>query len=94
MPLAALHRVEALKTLTTMLTTTESDMARSQRMASEAASQVSDGAPQSGRILQPGGLTALAAFWPHQDAQRCRLLRSSEYRLGSSAEEWAGSGCA
>ena len=42
MPLAALHRVEALKTLTTMLTTTESDMARSQRMASEAASQVSD----------------------------------------------------
>jgi hypothetical protein len=27
-------------------------------------------------------LVALAAFWPHQDAQHCCLLRISEYRLG------------
>ena len=33
-------------------------------------------------------------FWPHKDAQRCRLLRISEYRFGRSAAEWAGSGCA
>jgi len=39
-------------------------------------------------------LAALATFWPHKDAQRCRLLRTSEYRLGRSAAEWAGSGCA
>lgn len=24
------------------------------------------------------GLAALAAFWPHEDAQRCCLLRTSE----------------
>ena len=33
-------------------------------------------------------------FWPHKDAQRCCLLRISEYRFGRSAAEWAGSGCA
>ena len=38
--------------------------------------------------------TSLAAFWPHKDAQRCRLLRINEYRLGRSAVESAGSGCA
>ncbi len=37
---------------------------------------------------------SLAAFWPHKDAQRCRLLRISEYRFGRSAAERAGSGCA
>jgi len=35
----------------------------------------------------------LTPFWPHEDAQRCRVLRTSEYRLGRSAVEWVGSGC-
>ncbi len=38
--------------------------------------------------------TWLAAFWPHSNAQRCRLLCISKYRFGRSAAEWAGSGCA
>jgi hypothetical protein len=37
--------------------------------------------------LHPDGLHELAVFWPHHDAQRCRLLRISEYRFGRSAEE-------
>jgi hypothetical protein len=41
-----------------------------------------------------GLLASLAAFWPHKDAQRCRLLRISEYRFDRSAAEWAGSECA
>ena len=52
------------------------------------------GIDHSASSLHAGGLTALAAFWPHKDAQRCCLLRTREYRLGRSAEEWAGSGCA
>jgi hypothetical protein len=36
---------------------------------------------------------ALAAFWPHNDAQRCHLLRTSERYFGRPAQEWAGSGC-
>jgi hypothetical protein len=31
---------------------------------------------------------ALAAFWPHNDAQRCHLLRTSERYFGRSAPEW------
>ena len=34
-----------------------------------------------------GGQAALATFWPYKDAQRCRLVRTSEYRLGRSALE-------
>jgi hypothetical protein len=40
------------------------------------------------------GQATLAAFRPPNDAQRCHLMRTSEYRLGRSAAEWAGSGCA
>jgi hypothetical protein len=32
------------------------------------------------------------AFWPHKDAQRCRLLLINECGFGRSAVEWAGSG--
>jgi hypothetical protein len=39
--------------------------------------------------LHPGGL---AAFWPHEDAQRCHLLRISEYHSSRPAPEWAGNG--
>jgi len=34
----------------------------------------------------------LGRFWPHADAQRRRLLRTSEHHLGRSAAEGAGSG--
>ena len=44
--------------------------------------------------VHPDGLPTLAAFWPHKDAQRCCLLRTSEYRLGRSPVEWADSGYA
>jgi hypothetical protein len=37
---------------------------------------------------------ALAVFWPPGNAQGCRLMRNSEYCLGRSTTEWAGSGCA
>lgn len=30
------------------------------------------------RSVHSGGLAALAAFWPHEDAQRCHLMRTSE----------------
>ena len=33
-------------------------------------------------------MVALAAFGHTRDAQPCRLLRISEYRLGRSAVEW------
>ena len=41
--------------------------------------------------LAPRCLVTLAAFWPHNDAQRCRLLRTSEQHFSRSTEEWAGS---
>lgn len=41
--------------------------------------------------LHPGGL---AGFWPHEDAQHCRLLRINEQHSGRSAVKWAGSECA
>jgi hypothetical protein len=34
---------------------------------------------------RPGHLATLAGFWPHSDAQRCRLLRSSEQDSTRSA---------
>jgi SAM-dependent methyltransferase len=37
---------------------------------------------------------ALAAFWPHRSAQRCRLPRVSGYPSGRSAGKWAGNGYA
>ena len=36
--------------------------------------------------------SALAAFWPRKDAQRCYLPCTSEQHFGRSAWEWAGSG--
>jgi hypothetical protein len=46
----------------------------------------------SGRRLTGPGSAALAALWPHKDAQYCHLLHISEYRFSRSATKWAGSG--
>ena len=40
-----------------------------------------------GRSSWPRRPATLAAFWPHNDAQRCHLLRTSEQHFGRSAAE-------
>jgi hypothetical protein len=36
----------------------------------------------------------LAGFWPHNGAQRCRLLRIAEQNFSRSTDAWPGSRCA
>jgi hypothetical protein len=46
------------------------------------------------RSSWPRHPATVAAFWPHEDAQRCHLLRISEQNFSRSAMKWGGSGCA
>ena len=45
------------------------------------------------RSDRPGYRATLAGFWPHNGAQRCRLLRIAEQHSSRSTDVWPGSRC-
>jgi len=50
--------------------------------------------PENGRSQRSSRRDRLAAFWPPDDAQHCRLPRISEQYFSRSSRESAGDGCA
>ena len=87
-----LPRPAAIKQVQQRSTATRLWLGRLAMTLIDASPALIPGIDHSASSLHPGGLAALAAFWPHCSAQRCGLLLISEQSFGRSTVRWAGTG--